>query len=221
MSKPEVHFEALSTSQGAFQTIDEVQKLINTLLPWLKRLAKERKYSFICFAGASMWHSGAGEIKVGYRGKKEFVAFTKNGNPFTGPHMHMVLLGKPADGIAKEIRKYLRNRGIKLWYEECDSHFEREIRYAMSQCINTRTASYNIEQLPQAAVAEFFKIAEYYNKLSGGVSPVFIRLSDEYFKMSLHDLFLDLFINCNYVKTPKSLGLSITNKNSGDRQTPQ
>ena len=64
--------------------------------------------------------------------RREFYAllaerYAKNGNPFTGPHMHMVLLGKPADGIANidknlEILLRLKNTIKKELDMDLDSH---------------------------------------------------------------------------------------------------
>ena len=75
MSKRATHAILLSTSAGTFQSIDQVRKMLDNLLPWLQRRSEKLGYSFVCFAGASMWHSGAGEVWCGKRGKKEFIAY--------------------------------------------------------------------------------------------------------------------------------------------------
>ena len=200
MSKRATHAILLSTSAGTFQSIDQVRKMLDNLLPWLQRRSEKLGYSFVCFAGASMWHSGAGEVWCGKRGKKEFIVYTKNGNPFTDPHIHMILFGNPADALGKLIKSYLRENGIEVWYDECDMRMETAVPYVTLQCVKCRTASCNVEQLPQAALAEFFKIAEYNSKIRGGCAPVFRGLSDQYHKQNAHDLYhinTDLFINLN------------------------
>ena len=188
MSKRATHAILLETSAGYFQTIDQVYKMINNLLPWLHRRSEKAGYSYICYAGASMWHSGAGNISYGKHGKKEFVVLAKNSNGLTDPHMHIILLGNPADTLAKLIASYLKDKGIDTWYDECDKRVDTAIPYVTSQSAISRTSSYNIEALPQDALAEFCKIAEYYSKLSGSCLPVFRGVSEPYHDQNLRDL---------------------------------
>lgn len=207
MSHRATHAILLETSAGHFQTIDQVYKMINNLLPWLHRKSEKAGYSYVCYAGASMWHSGAGNICYGKQGKKEFVVLAKNSNGLTDPHMHIILLGNPADALAKLIVSYLKDKGIRTWYDECDNRVVTNIPYVTSQSIKSRTSSYNIEALPEDALAEFIKIAEYYNKLSGGCLPVFKGLSEPYHAQELRDLShfrKEVFINMDKKQVQKA-----------------
>lgn len=162
-----------------------------------KELLKEcadKNYSAICYTGVSECDSDLGEVKVGFRGRKEYVPtsiypFAKKYKEFieediiNEPHLHILLFANPGETLKEFTRDYFKDRGYDFWkVENFNNDVYSMLRYIMKQSKKSIRGYANIDGLPQAALDEFARYAEIIGRSMNENRPIFrgLPMSEAY-----------------------------------------
>lgn len=179
-----------------FQDFDHALRAAKSYKKQLQKECTEHNYSAIYFVGVSENDSAAGEIRVGYRGRKEFVQTDTHWIPpkyyrhrmlsqVTEPHLHIILFSSPGETLKEFTRDYFQGIGLSFWeVKNFNNDVYSMLRYTMRQSRKSIRGYANVNGLPQAALNEFIRYAESINKAMNANKPVFqgLTISEDYFR---------------------------------------